>query len=152
MFGLRGGTPAPPSACSGPSCSGREVYRYSGGGHIRSLLGHRIVSRPRRPRHLKGATSSAVEPESSERPAAEMSSMQALMELALPRCDDGGAPPDPLIRRRRGHRARSSCAGERTPAVRWTSHRFRRCTSIWTHLHHPRTRSHWMLTNVKIWR
>ena len=29
---LRCGTPAPPSACSGPSYSGRKVYRYSGGG------------------------------------------------------------------------------------------------------------------------
>ena len=55
------------------------------GGHIRSPLGHRIVSRPRRPRRLKGAASSAGGLESSECPAAEMSSVQALMELALPR-------------------------------------------------------------------
>ena len=55
------------------------------GGHIRSPLGHRTVSRTRRPRRLKGATSSAGGPESSERPAAEMSSVQALMELTLPR-------------------------------------------------------------------
>ena len=55
------------------------------GGHIRSPLGHRIVSWPRRPRRLKGAASSAGGPESSERPAAEMSSVQALMELTLPR-------------------------------------------------------------------
>ena len=51
------------------------------GGHIRSPLGHRIVSWPR----LKGATSAAGGPESSERPTAEISSVQALMELALPR-------------------------------------------------------------------
>ena len=55
------------------------------GGHILSPVGHWIVSRPRRPRHLKGAASSAGGPESSERPTAEMSSIQALMELALPR-------------------------------------------------------------------
>ena len=55
------------------------------GGHSRSLLGHRIVSRPRWPRRLKGAASSAGGLESSERRAAEMSSVQALMELALPR-------------------------------------------------------------------
>ena len=48
------------------------------GGHIQSPLGHRIVSWPR----LKGATSSAGGPESSERPVAEMPSVQALMELA----------------------------------------------------------------------
>ena len=47
------------------------------GGHIRSPLGHRIVSRPRRPRFLKGAASSAGGPESSERPMVELSSVQA---------------------------------------------------------------------------
>ena len=55
------------------------------GEHIRSPLGHRIVSWPRRPRRLKGAASSAGGPESSERPTAEISSVQALMELTLPR-------------------------------------------------------------------
>ena len=55
------------------------------GGHIRSPLGHGIVSRPRWPRRLKGAAGSAGGPESSERTMAEMSSVQALMELALPR-------------------------------------------------------------------
>ena len=55
------------------------------GGHIRSPLGHRIVSRPRRPRRLKGAASSAGGPESSECPTAEMSSVQALMDHPLPR-------------------------------------------------------------------
>ena len=54
-------------------------------GHIRSPLGHRIVSRPRWPHRLKGAASSAGGPKSSELPTAEMSSVQALMELALPR-------------------------------------------------------------------
>ena len=43
------------------------------------------MSRPRRPRRLKGATSSAAGLESSEHPTAEMSSVQASMELALPR-------------------------------------------------------------------
>ena len=53
-------------------------------GHLRFLVSHRIVSRPRRPRHLKGVASSAGGPESSGRPMAEMSSVQTLMELALP--------------------------------------------------------------------
>ena len=50
-------------------------------GHPRSLVGHRIVSWPRRPRRLKGVASSAGGPESDERPTAEISSIQALMEL-----------------------------------------------------------------------
>ena len=54
-------------------------------GHLRSPVSHRIVSRPRRPRRLKGGASSAGGLESSGRPTAEMSSVQALMELALPR-------------------------------------------------------------------
>ena len=52
---------------------------------VKSTDNHRIVSRPRRPCRLKGAASSARGPESSERPTAEMSSVQALMELVLPR-------------------------------------------------------------------
>ena len=54
-------------------------------GHPQPLVGHRIVSRPRRQRRLKGVASSARGPESDERPTAEMSSIQALMQLALPR-------------------------------------------------------------------
>ena len=54
-------------------------------GHPRSAVGHRVVSRPRRPHRIKGVASLAGGPESDERPTAEMSSVQALMELALPR-------------------------------------------------------------------
>ena len=77
--------PAPPSACSGPSCSGREVYRQSGGWTYSISTGSQDRVSARRPRRLKGAASSAGGSESSERPTAEMSSVQALMELALPR-------------------------------------------------------------------
>ena len=105
------------------------------GGHIRSPLGHRIVSRPRRPRRLKGAASLARGLESSEHPTVELSSVQALMELALPRfammegprrvhppwsvATDPPASPAP---------SQIEPRGGRTPAIRWTSHRFRRCT------------------------
>ena len=51
----------------------------------RSAVGHRTVSRSRRPRRLKGVSNSAGGPESSCRLPAEMSSVQALMDLALPR-------------------------------------------------------------------
>ena len=51
----------------------------------RFTVGHRTVSRSRRPRRLKGVTNSAGGPESSCRLPAEMSSVQALMDLALPR-------------------------------------------------------------------
>ena len=54
-------------------------------GHPRSPVSHRIVSRPRRPRRLKGVASPAGEPESSSRITEKMSSVQALMDLALPR-------------------------------------------------------------------
>ena len=57
----------------------------SASGHPRSLASHRTVSRPRRPRRLKGVASSAGGPESSGRLTAEMSSVQALMDLALPK-------------------------------------------------------------------
>ena len=52
---------------------------------LRSTAGHRSVSRSRRPRRLKGVASSAGGPESRCRLPAEMSSVQALMDLALPR-------------------------------------------------------------------
>ena len=45
----------------------------------------RSVSRGRRPRRLKGSVSANKGCRLSERPSAEMSSVQALMELALPR-------------------------------------------------------------------
>ena len=54
-------------------------------GHPRSPASHRTVSRPRRPRRLKSVASSAGGPESSGRLTAEMSSVQALMDLTLPR-------------------------------------------------------------------
>ena len=50
------------------------------GGPLRPAVGHRSVSRGRRPRRLKGIASS-----SQGLKFAEMSSVQALMELALPR-------------------------------------------------------------------
>ena len=48
-------------------------------------MGHRSVSRGRRPRRLKGSVNTGQGLRLSERPSAEMSSVQALMELALPR-------------------------------------------------------------------
>ena len=54
-------------------------------GHPRPAPSHRTVSQPRRPRRLKRVASSAGGPESSGRLTAEMSSLQALMDLALPR-------------------------------------------------------------------
>ena len=52
-------------------------------GHPRSPASNRPVSRPRRPRRLKRVASSAGGPESSGRLTVEMSSVQALMDLAL---------------------------------------------------------------------
>ena len=51
----------------------------------RSAVGHRTVSWTRRPRRLKGVTDSSGEPESVCRILMEMSSVQALMYLSLPR-------------------------------------------------------------------
>ena len=48
----------------------------------RSTVRHQTVSRSRRPHRLKGVTNSAGGPESSCRLPAEMSSVQALMDLA----------------------------------------------------------------------
>ena len=62
----------------------KSTYKPASG-HPRSPASHRTVSRPRRPRHLKGVASSAGGPESSGRLTAEMSSVQALMDLALSR-------------------------------------------------------------------
>ena len=120
-------------------------------GHPRSLASHRTVSRPRRPRRLKGVASLAGGPESSGRLMAEMSSVQALMDLVLPRFAMAEGPrqvhPPWSVKYESPAspaRARSSHTEERTPTVRWTRHRFRRCSSIWTHFRHHQTRSHWM--------
>ena len=51
----------------------------------RSAIGHRTVSRTRRPRRLKGVTNSSDGPESVCRLPMEMSSVQTLMDLSLPR-------------------------------------------------------------------
>ena len=51
----------------------------------RSAVGHRTVSRSRRPRRLKGVTDSSGRPESGCRLPAEVPSVQALMDLSLPR-------------------------------------------------------------------
>ena len=55
------------------------------GGPLRPAVCHRSVSRGRRPGRLKGSVSTGQGLKLDERPSAEMSSVQALMELALPR-------------------------------------------------------------------
>ena len=54
-------------------------------GPLRPAVVHMSVSRGRRPRRLKGIDSSAQGPKLGECPSAEKSSVQALMEHALPR-------------------------------------------------------------------
>ena len=51
----------------------------------RPAVGHRTVSRTRRPRRLKGVTDTSRGPESGCRIPMGMSSVQALMDLSLPR-------------------------------------------------------------------
>ena len=51
----------------------------------RSAVGHRTVSWTQRPRQLKGVTDSSGRPESVCRIPMEMSSVQALMDMSLPR-------------------------------------------------------------------
>ena len=51
----------------------------------RSAVGHQTVSRTRRPRRLKGVTDSSGGPEAVCRIPMEMSSVQALMDISLPR-------------------------------------------------------------------
>ena len=51
----------------------------------RSAVGHRTVSRSRRPRRLKGVTDSSGRPESGCHLPAKVSSVHALMDLSLPR-------------------------------------------------------------------
>ena len=58
-----------------------QTPRWYASGHPRSPASHKTVSRPR----IKSVASSAGGPESSGRLMAEMSSVQALMDLALPR-------------------------------------------------------------------
>ena len=116
-------------------------------GPLRSTVGYMIVSRTRRPRRLKGVANMAEGPELGERASAEMSSVQALMELMLPRFAMAEGPrhvhsPWPVTSEPVMAPSQIEPHGERTPAVRWTRHRFRQCTSIWTHLPHPQTRNH----------
>ena len=71
------------------------------------------------------------------------------MELALPRFTMAEGPrqvhlPWLVTSESPASPAQIEPRGERTPTVRWTRHRLRRCTSIWTHLHLHRTRSHWI--------
>ena len=54
-------------------------------GPLRPAVGHNGVSRGRRPRRLKGSVSTGQGLKLSECPSTEMSSVHALMELALPR-------------------------------------------------------------------
>ena len=54
-------------------------------GPLWAAVCHRSVSRGRRPRRPKGSVSTGQGLKLSERPSSEMSSVQALMELALPR-------------------------------------------------------------------
>ena len=59
-IGLRGGTLTSPSACSRTSSPCVKPTVSPASGHPRSPVSHRIVSRPRRPRRLKGVASLVV--------------------------------------------------------------------------------------------
>ena len=125
---------------TGSHAAFRGAYlRVLTSGHPRSPASHRTVSRPQWPRRLKGVASSAGGPESSGRLMAEMSSVQALMDLTLPRfamaegphqvhplwsvtSESPASPAPSQIEPRRGEDSRS----------------------MWTCFHHHRTRSHWM--------
>ena len=63
----------------------RELAARIASAPSRSEVGHRTVSRTRRPRRLKGVTDSSGGSESVCRIPMEMSSVQALMDLSLPR-------------------------------------------------------------------
>ena len=125
---LRGGTPAPPSAFS------RTFLPYSAA-CTQSAVGHRIVSRSRRPRRLKGVSNSAGGPESVCRLPAEMSSVQALMDLALPRfagLADGPRqvhPPWSVASDSVGNELGWKRAVKMTHVVRWTKYWCRQRTS-----------------------
>ena len=82
---LCGGMPAPQSACSGISLRVALSTDSPASGLPRSTAGHRTVSRSRRPHRLKGVANSAGGPDSRCRLPAEMTFVQALMDLVLPR-------------------------------------------------------------------
>ena len=108
--------PAPPSGYSEPIC-----------GALRPPVGHRIVSGARRLRRIKGVTTVAGGMDIGGRPPVEMSYVQELMELALPRfaMPEGlrHVHPPWLVTSEppAQHQARLSRAGEWTPAVDQTS-------------------------------
>ena len=62
-------------------------------GPLQSTAGHRIVSRPDGRVASKELAKLAEGPELGERPSVEMSSIKALMELALPRFAMAEGPP-----------------------------------------------------------
>ena len=70
---------------AGHSSQGTSEPITPANGALRPPVSHKIVSRVRRPRRLKGVTTVARGPDIGGPPPAEMSSVQALMELALPR-------------------------------------------------------------------
>ena len=116
----------------------------------RAAVGHRSVSRGRRPRRLKGSVSTSQGFRLSEHPSTEMSSVQALMELALPRFTmaDGPQvkhPPWPVAKE-----APASPSPDQIeltvedPAVRLNSKCFIQCILIWTHFIVLRRRNQWM--------
>ena len=124
-------------------------------GPLRPPVGHKIVYRARRLHRLKGVTTVAGGPELGGRPSAEMSSVQALMELALPRfaMTEGPRhvlPPWPVT----SEPPASPAPSEIVPRGGEDSRCSMDQTSlssvylIWTHLPHPRTRNQWMLRNA----
>ena len=82
---FRGGTPAASPACSGTSRTNSASTDTPASAPSRSAVSHRTVSRTRRPRRQKGVTDSSGGPESVCRIPMEMFSVQALMDLSLPR-------------------------------------------------------------------
>ena len=124
----------------------------------RSEVGHRTVSRSQRPRRLKGVTHAARGPESSCRLPAEMSSVQALMDLALPRfagIADGPSqvhPPWSVASDSPASPAPAQLAVKRTHVVQWTRRRCRRRTSTWMRFRHHQRRSRRSWRNVVICR
>ena len=99
-------------------------------GQPRSTAGHRTVSRSRRPHHLKGVANSAEGPESRCLPCRHCSISRSLdlrgWRMGLIRFSRRGR-----LHLSRRLQPRSSHAGRRTPAVRWTRRRCRRCASTW---------------------
>ena len=91
----------------------------------RSAVGHQSVSRTRRPRRLKGSAHSSVRPQSDCRPPVEVSTVQALMDLALPRFVGLGEGP------RQVHHVVRMQVVKRTHIVQWTRCQCRRRVSTW---------------------